>query len=150
MYRKTKENEREKTFWHLPSLLAHDSWSKVCKTCNKHRFRSYVKKMCKALSWNQGEIGQSVNTNGGQNAIAVCIFHASVKTKEVKRDWFLPRLVEDIERKTFCVYIVQMLIICFVFHWLRSKKNRPENAWKCICESLELQNSPGEHAPGPP
>ena len=30
----------------------------------------------------------SVNTNGGQKAIVVCIFHASVKTKEVKRDWF--------------------------------------------------------------
>ena len=62
------------------------------------------KKMCKELSWNRGEMGQSVNTNGGQNAIPVCIFHASVKTKEVKRDWFLPRLVEDIERKTFCDY----------------------------------------------
>ena len=85
-------------------------------------FEATSKKMCKALSWNPGEMGQSVNTNGGKNAIAVCIFHASVKTKEVKRDWFLPRLVEDIERKTFCVYIVQMLILCFVFRWLRSKK----------------------------
>ena len=73
------------------------------------------KKMCKALSWNRGELGQSVNTNGGQKATVVYIFHASVKTKEVKQDWFLPRLVEDIERKTFCYYIVQMLILCFVF-----------------------------------
>ena len=40
-----------------------------------------------------------MNANGGQKAIVVCIFHASVKTKEVKRDLFLPRLVEDIERK---------------------------------------------------
>ena len=31
----------------------------------------------------------------------------------------------------------------------QSNKKRPENASKCICESLELQNSPGEHAPGP-
>ena len=44
MYRKTKENEKEKTFWHLLSHLAHESWSKVCKTCDKNRFRSYVKK----------------------------------------------------------------------------------------------------------
>ena len=44
MYRKTKENEKEKTFWHLLSLLAHESWSKVCKTCDKNRFRSYIKK----------------------------------------------------------------------------------------------------------
>ena len=29
------------------------------------------KKMCKALSWNRGELGQSVNTNGGQKAIIV-------------------------------------------------------------------------------
>ena len=44
----------------------------------------------------------------GQKAIVICIFHASVKTKEVKRDWFFPRLVDDIERKT-CDYIVEML-----------------------------------------
>ena len=31
----------------------------------------------------------------------------------------------------------------------QSNKKRPENAWKCICESLELQNFPGEQA-GPP
>ena len=30
----------------------------------------------------------------------------------------------------------------------QSNKNRPENAGKCICESLEPQNFPGEHAPG--
>ena len=69
------------------------------------------KKMFKASPLKSGELGQSVNTNGGQKAIVVCIFHASVKTKEVKQDWFLPRLVEDIERKTFCDYIVQMLIL---------------------------------------
>ena len=28
---------------------------------------------------------QSVNSNGGEKAIVVCIFHASVKTKEVLR-----------------------------------------------------------------
>ena len=77
--------------------------AKSAKLVYKHRFQSYVKKMCKALSWNQGEMGQSVNTDGGQNAI--------VKAKKGKRDWFLPRLVEDIERKTFCDYIVQMLIL---------------------------------------
>ena len=60
------------------------------------------------LSWNWGKLGQNVNTNGGQKTIAVCIFYASVKTKEVKRDWFLPRLVEDIETKTFCDNIVEI------------------------------------------
>ena len=32
------------------------------------------------------ETGQSVNTNDSQKAIIVCIFQASVKTKEVKRE----------------------------------------------------------------
>ena len=32
----------------------------------------------------------------------------------------------------------------------QSNKKRPENARKCICKSLELQNFPGEHAPDPP
>ena len=41
------------------------------------------KKMCKALSWNRGEMGQSVNTNGGQNAIPVCIFHAGAPNEDV-------------------------------------------------------------------
>ena len=128
--------------------------AKSAKLVIKIASEATSKKMCKALSWNREELGQSVNTNGGQKAIAVCIVHASVKIKEVKGDWFLPRLVEDIERKTFCVYIVQMLILCFVFRWLRSKKmkqrsnkNRPENAWKCICESLELQNFTGGTCP---
>ena len=90
---KQKEMRKEKTFWHLPSLLTHESWSKVCKTCNKHCFWSYIKKQCaRHLLWNRRELGQSVNTNGSQKVIDVCIFHASVKTKEVKRDWFFPRV----------------------------------------------------------
>ena len=113
---KQKEMRKEKTFWHLPSLLTQESWSKVCKTCNKHCFRSYVKKQCaRHLLWNRGELGQGVNTNGGQKAVVACIFQTSVETKEVKRNWFFPRLVDDIERKTFCDYIVEMLILCFVF-----------------------------------
>ena len=39
------------------------------------------KKCTRPLSWNRGELGQSVNTNGDQKAIVVCIFHASVKIR---------------------------------------------------------------------
>ena len=33
---------------------------------------------------------------------------------------------------------------------ISANEKRPENAGKCICESLEIQNFPGGHAPRPP
>lgn len=91
--------------------------------------------MCKALSWNQGELGQSVNTNGGQKAIIVCIFWASVKTKEVKREWFLPRLVEDIGRKYFCSVFASIHRVSFI-NWFEENVSRSVIC-KCVVSYFE-------------
>ena len=89
--------------------------------------KAMSKKMGKASQLKLRGTGTECETNGGQKDIVVCIFYASVKTKEVKQDWFLPRLAEDIERKAFCDNIIKinvniMLrfctnILCIICRW---------------------------------
>ena len=48
--------------------------------------KAMSKKMGKASQLKLRGTGTECETNGGQKDIVVCIFYASVKTKEVKQD----------------------------------------------------------------